>query len=138
MVKERLPSPTPTPTLSPTPIPPSTNIPSPKAERSQIYQDISYSQLVSSLEGIKRQIPNRKEATEVHKAFVKKIIPNWLKAFHLTPEMVDLSKQELKALDNYFYANLLMLECKNAAVRVSRKTWSEIESRMLMPFREQT
>jgi hypothetical protein len=38
--------------------------------------------------------------------------------------------------DNYFYANLLMVECKKAAVRVSRKTWSEIESRMLMPFRE--
>lgn len=64
------------------------------------------------------------------------MIDIWLKAFHLQPEMIDLSKQELKALDNYFYANLLMVECKQAAVRVSRKTWSEIESRMLMPFRE--
>lgn len=48
--------------------------------------------------------------------------------------MVNLSMQELKALDNYFYANLLMVDCKKAAVRVSNQTWSEIESRMLMPF----
>ena len=47
--------------------------------------------------------------------------------------MVDLSESELKALDNYFYANLLMVECKNAAVRISPKTWKEIESRMLLP-----
>ena len=70
------------------------------------------------------------------KAFGKSIIENWLEAFHLTPEMVDLSESELKALDNYFYANLLMVECKNAAVRVSPKTWEEIESRMLLPVKK--
>ena len=90
------------------------------------------------MEELKQQIPDTKEAIEVHQAFGKKIIQTWLKAFHLTPEMVNLSKSEKKALDNYFYANLLMVECDKAAVRVSRKTWSEIESRMLMPFREQT
>ncbi len=40
------------------------------------------------------------KASEVHQAFAEQIIQTWLKAFHLTPEMVDLTKQELKALDN--------------------------------------
>ncbi len=44
-----------------------------------------------------------------------------------------LSEDEVKNLDNYFYANRLIIECKNAAVRVSQKTWKEIESRMLLP-----
>ena len=70
---------------------------------------------------------------EVSQDFGKKIIQTWLEVFHLTPEMIDLSESELKVLDNYFYANLLMVECKKAAVRVSKDTWNSIEARMLSP-----
>jgi hypothetical protein len=51
--------------------------------------------------------------------------------------MIDLSESELAALDNYFYANLLMVECKKAAVKVLSETWKGIESRMLLPARNQ-
>ena len=108
------------------------------SEKYQIYRDVNYSQLISNLEELKQQISDHTAAKEVHQDFGKKLIQIWLKAFHLTPEMVDLSKSEIQALDNYFYANMMMVECEKAAVRVSRKTWSEIESRMLMPFREET
>lgn len=104
----------------------------------QIYLDVNYPQLISTLKEIEQKIPDNQEAEEVHKAFVEKMIQIWLAAFHLQPEMVDLSKQEIQALDNYFYSNLLMVKCEKAAVKVSRKTWSEIEARMLMPFREPT
>ena len=108
------------------------------SEECQIYRDVNYPQLIRETEELKQQISNDSAEREVHQAFAQKIIQIWLEAFHLTPEMVDLTKQEIKALDNYFYANLLIVECKNAAVKVSRRTWSEIESRMLMPFRETT
>ncbi len=108
------------------------------SKKTQIYQDVNYSQLIINLEKLQQKIPREGETKEVYQAFGNQMIDIWLKAFHLKPEMVDLSEQELKALDNYFYANLLMVECKKAAVRISRKTWSEIESRMLMPFREPT
>ncbi|MEM9274065.1 MAG: NACHT domain-containing protein [Cyanobacteria bacterium P01_F01_bin.143] len=108
------------------------------SERFKIYRDVNYPQSISEIEELKEQIPNNSAAIEVRQAFAQKMINTWLKAFHLTPEMVDLTHQEIKALDNYFYANLLMVECKKAAVKVSRRTWSEIESRMLMPFRETT
>jgi len=107
-------------------------------EEYQIYQDVNYSQLVATLEELKEQIPNDQEAKGVRQAFGKKLIKIWLKAFKLTPEMVNLSESELKALDNYFCANLLIIKCKEAAVRVSRQTWSDIESRMLIPFRDPT
>ncbi len=106
------------------------------SEKFQIYRDVNYYQLISSFTELKQQISDQEEAIEVHQAFGKKMIQIWLETFHLTPDMIDLSDSELKALDNYFYANLLMVECEKSAVRVSRKTWSEIESRMLMPFRD--
>ena len=105
------------------------------SEEYQIYQDVNYSRL-NSLLIHKLKISNDQETKLVHQVFNKKIIRIWFKVFHLTPDMVDLSKQEIKALDNYFYGNLLMVECEKAAVRVSRRTWTEIESRMLMPFRD--
>jgi hypothetical protein len=54
------------------------------------------------------------------------------KAFRLNPELVNLSEEEAEAWENYFYANYLMMQCKEAAVRVSPKTWAEIEERMLL------
>ena len=93
--------------------------------------------LINKLEEFKRQIPDKNESEQVLEAYRDLIIQTWLEAFHLTKEMVDLSEEEITALDNYFYANLLMVECKKAAVSVSRKTWSEIESRMLLPVRDE-
>jgi predicted NACHT family NTPase len=106
------------------------------SEEQEIYLDANYPQLISTLKEIEQKIPDNQEAEEVHKVFGETIIQIWLAAFHLQPEMVDLSIQEIQALDNYFYSNLLMVECEQAAVKVSRRTWLEIESRMLMPFRE--
>ena len=82
---------------------------------------------------LKEQIPNDKAPIQVFKDFGKCIIQTWLEAFYLTSEMIDLSRSELDALDNYFYANLLMVQCKEAAVRVSKETWKAIEARMLLP-----
>jgi hypothetical protein len=36
------------------------------------------------------------------------------------------------ALGDYLYVNYLIVKCKEAAVRISAKTWEEIESRMLL------
>ncbi|ESA36064.1 signal transduction protein with nacht domain protein [Leptolyngbya sp. Heron Island J] len=46
------------------------------------------------------------------------------KSFMLTPE-------DAHSLDNYLYSVKLILDCKNAAVRVSRQQWESIESRLL-------
>lgn len=108
------------------------------SEKFQIYRGVDYSQLISALEKLKQLIPDEivSGLVQVHRIIAQQFIQTWLQAFHLTPEMLDLSQSEIKALDNYFYANLLMVECKKSAVLVSKETWSEIESRMLLPVRE--
>jgi hypothetical protein len=57
---------------------------------------------------------------------------NWLAFFNLTLEMVNLSEEEITAFSNYLYANHLIIQCKEAAVRVSPTTWEGIEARMLL------
>ena len=99
----------------------------------QIYQNVNFTAIISRLKQLKEQIPNDKAPIQVFKDFGKCIIQTWLEAFYLTPDTIDLSQSELDALDNYFYANLLMVQCKEAAVRVSKGTWQGIESRMLLP-----
>ncbi|MEG5231995.1 hypothetical protein QUB18_25165, partial [Microcoleus sp. B3-D3] len=37
-----------------------------------------------------------------------------------------------RAVRVYLYANYLIIQCQEAAVRISPKTWEEIESRMLV------
>ncbi|MEH2395313.1 MAG: hypothetical protein V7K21_27890 [Nostoc sp.] len=51
---------------------------------------------------------------------------------NLTQEMVNLSEEEAKALGDYLYTNYLIIQCKQAAVRVSPQTWEAIEARMLL------
>jgi virulence-associated protein VapD len=88
--------------------------------------------LLTQLEALKAKILDDKQPREAHQAFAKELIETLLKGFNLTPEMVYLSNEEIKALENYLYANHLIIKCKEAAVRVSPTTWEAIEARMLL------
>lgn len=105
------------------------------SEKYQIYQDVSYSELIATLKQFKQLVPKYSEPREVRQSLGKQMIDVCLQAFHLAPEIINLSKEEFDRLDSYLDANLLMVECKNSAVRVSPETWEGIESRMLLPAR---
>ncbi|RCJ20238.1 histidine kinase [Nostoc sp. ATCC 43529] len=55
-----------------------------------------------------------------------------LNAFNLSPDIINLSQEKAKALKNYLYANHLIIQCKQASVRVLPNTWERIEARMLL------
>jgi hypothetical protein len=101
-------------------------------EKLQIFnQKLNFTVLLPQLEALKAKIPDY-QPEEVHLAFAKKLIETLRNGFNLTPEMVNLSEEEINALDNYLYANHLIIKCKEAAVRVSPTTWEAIEARMLL------
>ncbi len=107
------------------------------SEEAEVFAKVDFFNLIKQLKGLKNQIPPEEESDEIHQEFAKKIIETWLNAFHLTPELIDLSIEELKEIDkNYFYIYWLMIQCKDAAVKVSPKTWAGIEERMLLPLEE--
>ena len=100
------------------------------AKKCQIYRDVDYSSLTNQLENLKQEIPNEQASKSERKAFVDKLLETWFTAFHTTSETMKLTIDEVETLDNYLYANRLIIECKNAAVRVSQKTWQKIEAEM--------
>jgi hypothetical protein len=96
----------------------------------EIYRELDLKAIINELEELKTHIPDENQSEQAHQAFSRELIQIWLTGFDLNPNMVNLSKQEIQALDNYLYANRLLIECERSAVRRSPEVWSQIESRM--------
>ena len=88
-----------------------------------IFKDVSFDELLAKLEALKNQTSIDED--------VKAILQAWSNALNLTPEMIDLSDKEWYALQDYLDANYLLIQCKDAAARVSPSVWEGIEARML-------
>jgi hypothetical protein len=99
----------------------------------EIYQKLDLQSTINQLEQLQNQIPDEQQSKEQRQAFGKKLISIFPAAFNLTPEMVDLSREEIRATDNYLYATRLLIECDRAAVRRTSEVWRQIEERMLRP-----
>ena len=108
------------------------NVNARELEELKILKDINFTVLIARLEALKAQVSDDNQPLDVHRAFASRILQTWLNAFNLSRELVELSSEEAEAWKNYLYANWLIVQCKAAAVRVSPKTWEEIEERMLL------
>jgi NACHT domain len=96
-----------------------------------IYRGLDLSGVIDQLKNMESQIPGNADCQEVHQTFARQLIQIFLAAFHITPEMVDLSQDEIQILDNYLYGTKLLIECEHAAVRRTPEVWSQIEERLL-------
>ncbi|HLO50886.1 MAG TPA: hypothetical protein VK211_20895, partial [Kamptonema sp.] len=101
-------------------------------QKIKIFKDVNWNELIAQLEIIKTQVPDGYQPVQVHLAFFDCFLHILYNALHLAPEIVKLSNEEAEALEDYLYANYLIIQCKEAAVRISATTWEEIESRMLL------
>ncbi|HCQ22696.1 MAG TPA: histidine kinase [Anabaena sp. UBA12330] len=88
--------------------------------------------LTNTPEGEKLTVAPDKYPSEEAQIFIKILMETLLNGFNLTPEMVNLSEEEIKDLDKYLYANYLIIQCKEAALSVSKQIWETIETRMLL------
>ena len=102
-------------------------------EKFKVYKNIDFNDLLNKLNNLQQQIPDNNQPLEVYQNFVDDIFLTVLEGFQLTREMINLSVEEFENIKNYFDANMLMLDCKEAASQVSSETWDKIEARMLLP-----
>jgi energy-coupling factor transporter ATP-binding protein EcfA2 len=100
-------------------------------KRFKIFNEPSLTLLMARLEALKAKFPGIYQPLEVPEALFEGILKTCFEAFNVSPELVNLSEEEAKAIGSYLYANWLIVQCKQAAVRVSPKTWEGIEERML-------
>ncbi|MFO5473300.1 MAG: NACHT C-terminal helical domain 2-containing protein, partial [Dolichospermum sp.] len=102
-------------------------------EKLQIFnQNLNFTVLLSQLKTLKAKTPDDQQPKEIHQAYAKELRETLLNGFNLTPEMVNLSQEEINDLDKYLYANYLIFQCKEAALSVSKQIWETIETRMLL------
>lgn len=98
----------------------------------EVFQNVDLSELTNKLKTLKTEIPDDNQTIQIKKEFGLKIIDTLQSAFHITPELINLSKQEVIGIDKqYFYIYNLMLKCQTAALTINPQTWEEIEERML-------
>jgi TIR domain/NACHT domain len=102
-----------------------------KFQKIKIFKSIDFRTLINSLEVLQTEIPGNSPLVEVRQAFADRIRQLWYTALNLNPDLLNLSEAELTALQNYFYANELIVRCKESAVRVTEGVWASIEERML-------
>jgi len=76
-------------------------------------------------------LPSFDQPFEIREQFRQAISSTWFQTLYLPKELNMISADEIEALEDYLYANLLMVHCKNMAISVSSRTWGEIESRIL-------
>lgn len=65
--------------------------------------------------------------------YYKKSTQKWCNTINLNSNLLEISVQQIQALNSYLYITELMISCKEAAVRVSPTVWDGIESRILAP-----
>jgi hypothetical protein len=98
----------------------------------RIFSGVNISQLIADLQALRQVILNDNASRKECEEFIYKLFTIWNEAFALTPELLNLSIEDLKEIDNhYFYINRLIIDCKKVAVNVSPTVWQEIEDRML-------
>jgi hypothetical protein len=98
----------------------------------RIVSKVNFYQLIADLEAFKQNIPDDKATKKERREFADQFLKMWNTAFNLTPELLNLSIQEIRKIDkHYFYINLLVLCCQKVAVNISPTVWQEIEDRML-------
>ncbi|TAE61952.1 MAG: NACHT domain-containing protein [Nostocales cyanobacterium] len=105
-----------------------------EVEKFKIYnKNINLTALLPELMIIKAANPDDKKSEKSHQYFAEKLTKTLLKFFNLKQEIVNLSAIEIKFLNNYIYANHLIIQCKDAALSVFSEIWEAIEGRMLLP-----
>jgi hypothetical protein len=102
-----------------------------KFEAMQVFPHLPFNVLIARLEALRVKFQDQPNTFKTRRILVEQIHKSWLEVLQLKPEWIKLSQPEAKALDRYLYANLLIVHCRQAAVRVSAKTWNAIEAGIL-------
>ncbi|MGB8699796.1 MAG: NACHT domain-containing protein [Thermosynechococcaceae cyanobacterium] len=98
----------------------------------KVFKSVDFPNLFSQMESLKTSsLSSESSSLEEDFAYLNQIFLIWGQSLHVDSNCLDLSETEIKALNEYLYANELIVRCKEVAMRVSPQTWAGIESRML-------
>ncbi|NET11274.1 MAG: hypothetical protein F6K16_42660 [Symploca sp. SIO2B6] len=100
-------------------------------EKLKIFRSLEFTDFIKKLQALESNLPRQDQPVKIRVDFIETIIGIWCKTFQLDPDYWIFSQSEQSALGSYFYANELMVKCKESAVRVSPRIWKELEAQMV-------
>lgn len=101
-----------------------------KLEKLGIFANVDFDALAANVGAALSRVPDGQKEDDA--LSVQSVQQYWAEAFHLEEGRLDLSTKELEALAAYLYGNLLMLNCRDSAVRASEPLWTRLKDRMVM------
>lgn len=95
-----------------------------------IFQKANFTDLITRFSALKPDSVDSENSRKIRNTSAHLILDRWWDILQIDPDILMLSDKELRTLENYFYANELMVKCKEASVRLSPQLWKEIEARI--------
>ena len=91
----------------------------------------TFNLIAEKLSHHRQVLPKPIDPSEEWRTWAEQLDHIWLDALGVSRESISFSRSETMAWKNYFYANELLLRCKQSAIRVPRTDWEKIEKRLL-------
>lgn len=100
-------------------------------KRIGVFADQVLAKSIAKLETLKSAVPGMDAATLDYVVFAQSIEKIWLDGFQLTADVLNLSSNEILALEKYLVAIQLILQCEKEAIRVSDETRKFLDDQLL-------
>jgi hypothetical protein len=91
----------------------------------------NFAQLVNTLETTQQKMSSETSSQRERANFADELTQAICHALEFPAEVANLSEESAKAIEKYLYGCGLLVQCKDAAVRVSPEVWQGIEDRLL-------
>ena len=105
------------------------------ASKSLVLQEILHTPEMADLPGhlhrMATTIPNKHASRKDWENWASELNTLWLDTLGLSQEELIFSQSEAQALGDYLYATELLLRCKDAAIRIPKTAWADVEARLL-------
>jgi hypothetical protein len=94
-------------------------------------ENFDLNQFNTQIDYLKKHEPKKKVSRKEKNQYIKRYQDLFHSMFDTSRGILSLSEQEWRNLEKYLKVVKLILDCKDAAVRVSRTAWKQLEARLL-------
>jgi predicted NACHT family NTPase len=96
-----------------------------------ILDNLNFDEFSSELKCKLDRVPSYNSPPGLWREWASTLELIWLKTLALEKGDITLTESEVKLIKDFFYATELLLRCKEAAVRIPKQAWAELEDRLL-------
>ncbi|MEO1209525.1 MAG: NACHT domain-containing protein [Cyanobacteria bacterium J06638_20] len=100
---------------------------------SQIFNSTKFAKLPKQLKRFATMTPGPDSSSEALQNWGDKLESLWLDTLNLDKSDLTFTEAEAQSLRNHLYATELLIRCKEAAIRIPKQAWADLEARLLTP-----